>query len=439
MAGPSPLNSACNCCTSPPSTTLNLEFVSRSQSCSSSACGFIPCTSDGNSICNPDRGSMSEQEKCANKRYLTMTTESGGRVAVTTCTATQQGGCDCKTTCSGSQVTTTKGGGSITDTYKINRPPWPTVTRVCSGTLNNKSTKTYNSDCTTTTKSECTGSSTLNITYDPFLSGGSWSGIRIYSEKCSSSLQSDCSWSGTYSQTGYNSNIDYGGTGKVIGDFTNTSPTSLPCCGVPNVTTTVSPPEGKTTVNYSNENTVKICTPQSLPSFPEFIECEKTPPPLSNGQGRSSEAYKFTSPTNTLETSQQEFKFRLKHQPTGTCYLKVWFEKEILNWKSSTDQCPVLVEDGDPEKEDIDEPYEWEGSGYPCFEDKEKSPTECENAIYSEPKTITAQENQSVSVRIKKWSIIKDYEPDDPDENGCQGCKPNGFPIPNPADCPTCE
>jgi hypothetical protein len=383
---------------------------------------------------------MSEQEKCANKRYLTRTSNgTDGKITTTTCTATPQGGCDCKTTCSGSQVTTTKGSGSTESTGTITRPPYAKFTITCSGTLNNKTTITYNSDCTTTTKSECTGSSTSSETYDPYLSGGSFSGIFVYSRKCSSTLNKDCQWSGTFTETGYNQNIDYGGTGKVIGDYTTSFPTSFPCCGVPNVETEVSPSGDKTTVNYSNENTVKVCTPQELPSFPEFTKCGKTPPSLSTGQGRNGEAYKFTSPTNTLETSKQDFKFRLKHQPTGTCYLKVWFEKEVQKYKNSTAQCPTLVIDGDPEKEDMGEPYEWEGSGYPCFEDKEKPPTECENAIYSDPQTVTGQESQSVIVRIKKWSIIKDYEPDDPDENGCQGCRPNGFPIPNPADCPTCE
>ena len=441
MAGPSPLNSACNCCSRPPTTSLVLEFVSISQSCKQSGCGFTPCTSTGDTICNPDAGSMSQEEKCANKKYLTrITNGANGQITTITCTATPQGGCDCKTTCSGSQTTKTSGGGSIVENGQITRPPYSKYTRTCGGNLNITTTKTYNQDCSTTSKTQCSGSSTLSITYDEYLSGGSWSGIRIYSENCSASMDESCEWNGTYTRTGYNSNIDYGGTGKVIGDFTESFSTGgRPCCGVPNVKTEVTPSGGKTTVDYSNENTVKVCTPQSLPSFPEFTECGKTPPSLSTGQGRNGEAYKFTSPTNTRETSKQDFKFRLKHQPTGTCYLKVWFEKEVLKYKNSTAQCPTLVRDGDPEKEDMGEPYEWEGSGYPCFEDKEKPPTECENAIYSDPQTVTGQDNQSVIVRIKKWSIVKDYEPDDPDENGCQGCRPNGFPIPDPADCPICE
>lgn len=176
-----------------------------------------------------------------------------------------------------------------------------------------------------------------------------------------------------------------------------------------------------------------------MPSFPEFTDCEKQPPQLSNGQGLNNEAYRFTSPTNSRQTSQQEFKFRLKHQPTGTCYLKVWFKKVVQKYKNSADACPVLIKDGDPIKEDFDEPYEWEASGYPCFEDKEKAVSDCENTIYSEPKTVTAEENQSVTIKIEKWSMLKDYEPDDPDDDECQGCKPDGFPIPNPADCPTCN
>jgi hypothetical protein len=94
---------------------------------------------------------------------------------------------------------------------------------------------------------------------------------------------------------------------------------------------------------------------------------------------------------------------------------------------------------GEATYQDIPGPYEWVGSGYPCFEDNDKVPEACENKIVSQEYNVTAGLNQSVTIEYK-YSFVKDYEPNWPDEYGCVGCKPNGFPtVPITTACSICE
>jgi hypothetical protein len=81
--------------------------------------------------------------------------------------------------------------------------------------------------------------------------------------------------------------------------------------------------------------------------------------------------------------------------------------------------------------------YVWQGTGYPCYAVKDKWSFDCENIIYGAEKTVIPDENTDVTVEYK-YSFVEGYEPDWGNENGCQGCKPNGYPIPNPEDCPVC-
>jgi hypothetical protein len=463
MAGPSPLNSACNCCAQPPTGVNSIEYVSIQQSCNASSCGFEPCTSteavydeENNcvvpaQICSPNFEDLTPAEQCAGKRYLTVTTvdtsggNNHGRTEVRQYTIDEEGNCDLETTCSGSK----------TITYDFE----------CSGeggkqaSFSSKTSYQYNEDCTVTESlPECSGTSSnsnsscsMTYFYDAAENGCVWEGTEVDEE------------GDTYEVFGYGSG----------------------CCestiGLPSTTTltiTQDPePNCTITVTYSGENEQGSCSPEQLPPYPAFTECTPEgeeppePPELEEGQGRGlleSTAYKFTNPNNPAIKSEKRIKYRIAHSPTGTCYFKMWVRKVILQykwedcdtgfagnpprtpaWDIDCDENPCTTRwstDGDPTVEDV-ETYEWEGNGYPCFEDDTKLFSACENIIYSPEKEIIAGENQEVVIEAK-WSLIKDYEPNWPDENGesrlagfggCQGCKPNGFPIANPANCPVCE
>ena len=77
-------------------------------------------------------------------------------------------------------------------------------------------------------------------------------------------------------------------------------------------------------------------------------------------------------------------RFRIKnHQPTITCYLKIWFRKKIITRYIISKTQPIYG----PEQityEDIPYTYEWEGTGNPCFEDETKTYNHPDNLVENE-------------------------------------------------------
>jgi len=384
--------------------------------------------------CSPNWADLSRAEKCAAKRYLTVTTEdlSGGgthgRTQVRQYTTDEDGNCDLETTCSGSRTDTT------------------TFSAYCSGS--ESCTQTYNTDCNGTTSGS--GSGTVSAS----LGGGLC---------CESTVRSDCTSTGQLFWCDLEEGED---KGPFIDNF---SCGSFQCPS----TSEVSPAVACTVnVTYSEENEQGFCTPKTLPSFPEFYpfggvaQCEQPTetPELLGGQNQhgviaTPNAYNFIDPYNPVITSKLHLKFRvLQLYPSFTCYTKVWFRNKVQKYKYedcdsgfagdpprtaartidcntaqcysrwSTDGEPTFVENGT---------YEWRGSGYPCYAEKDKAFTDCDNIIYGAEKTVIPDENTDVTVEYK-YSFVEGYEPDWGDENGCQGCKLNGFPTPNPDDCPVC-
>jgi hypothetical protein len=496
MPGPAPLNSACNCCSQPPSPHISVEYASIQQSCTASGvCGFVPCTSTDAvfndkgecvtpaQICEPDFASLSRAEKCSGKKYLTKTiTHRDGHTETTTCTVNEDGGCDCETTCSGSYTVTEETESTVTVNESV---PSDDGSITGSGTASTTivTTVTYKSDCSTTSDLTCSGSANSDVT------SSYWGGTEVYTDICEGSFvkgravyddvygittvepcgdeDCTCMWDSTLKET---HTIE----GAVESDETSSG--AFYCLsgfnGVETTSTTTQDPEPVCEVRtvFSNENTQtqSNCHPKTLPPYPAFIDCtregEEPPesPELEPGQGRSHTAYKYQNPHNSVIKSEQRVKFRVVHGPSGTCYLKVWFRK--VKQKYKYEDCdtgfpgdpprtapwnvncnppgnpPPLVctsrwsTNGEPTYEGFGD-YDWNGSGYPCFEDDSKQPNACENTIYmSQSKELVAGENESVTLQIK-WSLIKDYEPNWPDKNGCQGCKPNGFPIADPDSC----
>ena len=480
MPGPSPLNSACRCCSEPPNASVSLEYVSVEQACNTTSCGELPCTSteavydeDENCIspattCSPNWADLTRAEKCAAVRYLTITevdrTGGGnhGRTQVRQYTTDEEGNCDLETTCSGTHRVTTVTTGRQDETFdNCGEGDDDASFRGSYG-----GSYRYTTVETTTFAEECTSSSELNSctgNSSYYSTRTSCNGAETVSYNCSSQISDSstsdpllCQWIGTESGT----------------EYEEPEPIYEPCFVGSEINITHSPQiTCKITTTYTEANEQGFCTPKTLPSFPAFTQCTPEgeeppePPALLEGQGSDSTAYNYKNPYNPLITSKQNIKYRVAHSHSGTCYLKVWFRNKVQKYKyedcdsgfagdpprtaaitidcnppAPAYQCynrwstagePTFVETGT---------YTWNGSGYPCLADEEKWQGACENIIYSSGsgvKTVTPEENTSVTVEYK-YSLIKNYEPDWGDENGCQGCKPNGYPIPNPDDCPVC-
>ena len=529
-----PINSACNCCSEPPSAYVYLDFVSVTQSCNSSICGELPCTSsrdlgsvpqhdyssttyyedteniqtityrdggeegtvvateqydnatgavgtlydgDGNCItteqvCSPNWADLTRSEKCAARRYLTITEvdRSGGgnhgRTRVRQYTTDADANCTLETTCSGSRSETTVETGTF-PTQSGETPACSNEVRSGGSETTTTVTITWNNDCTTSTAVECSGDS------DTFFSCTPVGGGETSSSTCISSygkIDGECQWTGEYDGTD-----DWGEPAQI--------PTNENCLNISatwndktfDSTFTIAPSRScKITTTYTEANEQGFCTPKTLPSFPDFLpfggvaQCEQPPetPELQEGQNQYGviasppDAYNFTNPYNPLITSKLHLKYQVfQLYPSHTCYTKVWFRNKVQKYKyedcdsgfagdpprtaalttidCNPDQCfnrwstdgePTFVETGT---------YIWQGSGYPCYAEKTKSFADCENIIYGEEKTVVPDANTSVTVEYK-YSFVEGYEPDWGNENGCQGCKPNGYPIPNPDDCPVC-
>lgn len=478
MPGPSPLNSACRCCINPPSTSLAIQYVSAWQSCTTTGCGELPCTStqavydsqgrcqSPAQVCSPNWAALTRAEKCAAKRYLTITTvDTGGggthgRTQRRQYTIDAEGNCDLEVTCSGSSTTTTEINGEDSDSGSSSNPQGTyTYNYSCSHTETNITVRTYNTDCTVTETTTCSGSANYSSSSRTGYENTSTPNFfTSRTDTCTSTKNSNCGWTSTSTSL-----FSFGGGGTP-----NTTTGTNPCpCANYETTVTIEPtPNCQVSVTYTGENQQGYCTPKQFPSFPSFTQCTPEgqeppdPPELQEGQGYESEAYKFVNPNNPQINSEQKVQYRVEHGPTGTCYLKVWFRKKIQQWKYedcdtgfpgdpprtppaaincnenggspcysrwSTDGAPTYQDDGN---------YEWKGTGYPCYEDEGKPPAYCVNKIYgTQVKTLTAGQNQSITIEFK-YSEVEDYEPNWPDESGSQGCKPNRFPIPNPEDCP---
>jgi hypothetical protein len=136
-------------------------------------------------------------------------------------------------------------------------------------------------------------------------------------------------------------------------------------------------------------------TVDSLPAWPE------------SWNGGS--AFRNLSPDES-SYSIRRMKWRMKHQPSGTCYLKVWLQKKFVPESGSTVITPLT-------------PYEWTGTGNPCLPDPEKTYTHPDNAILgTETEEQEPATDGTVTIEIVKWSCVEGYEPG--------SGEPNGFPSP---------
>lgn len=164
------------------------------------------------------------------------------------------------------------------------------------------------------------------------------------------------------------------------------------------------------TVEFSEP--IETCAP-TLPEYPAWEgESEDE---LEAGQGYETSAIRLKSGPCLLIFTQRSVKWRLKHKPTGTCYLKVWVRKVFT---------PTT---GDPTATALP-PYEWTGTGNPCLTDPALAADHLDNLIKGAATEETFPEEEGVTTfEILKYSCVEGYEPDITDEENPQ---PNGFPDP---------
>ena len=192
------------------------------------------------------------------------------------------------------------------------------------------------------------------------------------------------------------------------------------------------PPEQTITLTdgYSPSET-GCCYPEELTEYPEFDTCNQNPQPLEEGQlGGGSDGIARNIPLFEGANNVGQFyafKWRIEHGPIPTGYLKVWIvirtqtvapdENHVYVYPT---QCGAPLITG-PAEEEI-ETYEWTGT------DKLLDLNDlCQKIIYSEEGVLEADVGEIKTVGILKYSFTQGYEPNDPDEFGNQGDKPNGI------------
>jgi hypothetical protein len=202
------------------------------------------------------------------------------------------------------------------------------------------------------------------------------------------------------------------------------------------------------TVTYS-EPTPDVCNPKTLPEFPAFSSpCGGEDVPLLPGQGRSATARDLDAPPAGI-VDKQLVKYRIRHFPTRTGYLKVWIRQKIqqYQWRSeppppgsgggssggtgggsnsNPDACKQWYPVGEETVQSVKE-YTWESDEY-------KEDPQCQDIILSSQDNFVTTNGKVARLEISKYSYVKGYTPDDPETT--PRCKPDGFPTYNTD--PTC-
>lgn len=213
-------------------------------------------------------------------------------------------------------------------------------------------------------------------------------------------------------------------------NFTCENPSN---CPVPQFITDAIPTP---TTTYSGESAMCLFEDEQI-QFPSFKNIIKLTPLNDSGfvqietnepqenQGYSSQTYRFARCNNgrCIDQSEQHVQWRVVHNPTISCYLKIWFIKKIIVTKSggSSGYTPLPTE------------IYWVDAGTYVWDGSTKQSNRCvnnsseiydiENIIYGPtntmaipmPNTQNREWGISEEIYIKKVSAIEGYEPPDPD------------------------
>jgi hypothetical protein len=124
----------------------------------------------------------------------------------------------------------------------------------------------------------------------------------------------------------------------------------------------------------------------------------------------SCSAFRNLSPDESSFTARK-FRWRLRHAPSATCYLKVWMNR-VFSPEGG----------GDPIVTPLS-PYTWSGSGNPCLPATDKPIDHEDNQITGSATTEDVPGTDgTTSIEIVKWSCLPGYTP--PDDGSA-----NGYPV----------
>lgn len=236
----------------------------------------------------------------------------------------------------------------------------------------------------------------------------------------SSSTEAACEGSATTVQTYESAPPDPGDTDTSVGDYFCYAAEMTPDDTwtktglVYTKITELGAPAGATgyqtetrTVTFSME-VLEPGTP--LPSYPGWLS--DSPPALTPGQGRLLSAEN----SRDCETiTHRKLKYRVRHLPTGTCYLKVWISK-VFTPSGGSPGAPTITT------------YEWSGTDNPCLTVRIDPVNADSQKINGGETDVPVPSSPGVTtVSILKYSCVPGYEPDISEEGNPQ---PNGFPDP---------
>ena len=190
------------------------------------------------------------------------------------------------------------------------------------------------------------------------------------------------------------------------------------------------------TFDWSNVYTDTMLLENTVACIGEYGEWQNLSPfPPTTLRGFYNLAFTDTPEEVNDSYSEQLIEVRITHPPTATGYLKVWLWKGVSTYNGvdcSTSTWSLF------------DTYEWEGEP----NDLNFGINEPENLVTSDTFTVPRPDlNTCTKIIVAKWSLIKDYEPDDPlsvDEFDLSGvvinrpttdCKSNGVPALS-AECP---
>jgi hypothetical protein len=160
-----------------------------------------------------------------------------------------------------------------------------------------------------------------------------------------------------------------------------------------------------------------------MPAYPaEWLAWYNMPAPDEYGYFPPGFVYWDGTPASYLQEitysqgSKGKMQWRIGHCPSPTGYLKVWLVNVARDESYIETRTPLP-------------PYEWRGVGNPCLTDPTISANAPANFVASpdEFEVLPPEHTGTNEIRIEKYSLLEDYEPDITDPENPQ---PNGFPAP---------
>ena len=157
----------------------------------------------------------------------------------------------------------------------------------------------------------------------------------------------------------------------------------------------------------------------------------------------SVEALEYINRTGNIKQKSTTTLEKIKHEPSVTCYFKVWARTKIQKYKmppldnESFEPCDVpFIVDGPIKNEGGQEfTYTWEGAGRPCLNDKTKRYFDKENVIEGDInwKFDVSADGLATGISVifeTKYSFVRGYIPKWPSERDEEDeCEIDGFPI----------